>query len=25
VWQGASGVWDAFDKMMARRGDEGVH
>ena len=24
-WQGASGVWDAFDRMLARRGEEGVH
>jgi ribonucleoside-diphosphate reductase beta chain len=24
-WQGETGVWDAFDRMLARRGAEGVH
>jgi ribonucleoside-diphosphate reductase beta chain len=24
-WQGDAGVWSAFDKMLARRGEEGVH
>ena len=24
-WQGEAGVWNAFDRMMARRGEEGVH
>jgi len=25
AWHGDAGVWSAFDKMLARRGDEGVH
>jgi ribonucleoside-diphosphate reductase beta chain len=24
-WHGEAGVWGAFDRMMARRGEEGVH
>jgi ribonucleoside-diphosphate reductase beta chain len=24
-WQGATGVWDAFDRMMAKRGEETAH
>jgi ribonucleoside-diphosphate reductase beta chain len=25
AWQGEQGVWTAFDRMMAKRAEEGVH